>query len=35
MNGPMYHSLLQYTVLPDLRQGNQGNLDRLVWTQVW
>ena len=29
MNGQMYHSLLQYTVLPELRIRNGGNLDGL------
>ena len=35
MNGPLYHRLLQYHVLPELRQWNGGNLDRLVWQQVF
>ena len=34
MNGARYHSLLQYHVLPELRQWNGGDLDRLVWQQV-
>ena len=33
MDGRAYHSLLQYHVLPQLRQWNGGNLDRLVWAQ--
>ena len=33
MNGQMYHSLLQYTVLPELRIRNGGNLDGLWWQQ--
>ena len=33
MDGRAYHTLLQYHVLPDLRQWNGGRLDRLVWTQ--
>ena len=33
MDGPSYHSLLQYHVMPRLRQWNGGDLDRLVWTQ--
>ena len=33
MTGPAYHSLLQYTVLPELRTLNGGSLDRLTWTQ--
>ena len=33
MNGRKYHSLLQYHVLPEMRQWNGGNLDRLVWMQ--
>ena len=27
MNGPGYHALLQYHVLPELRQGNGGDLE--------
>ena len=34
MNRHRYHALLQYTVMPELRQWNGGNLDNLVWTQV-
>ena len=34
MTGARYHSLLQYHVLPELRQQNGGNLARLVWQQV-
>ena len=33
MDGDTYHKLLQYTVLPELRRVNGGNLDNLVWTQ--
>ena len=33
MDGPMYHSLLQYHVLPELRTSNNGNLNNLWWTQ--
>ena len=33
MTGPAYHSLLQYTVLPQLKAQNGGTLDGLTWTQ--
>ena len=33
MTGKVYHSLLQYTVLPELREWNGGSLDNLFWTQ--
>ena len=33
MTGDRYHSLLQYTVLPDIRTWNGGNLDNLYWSQ--
>ena len=33
LNGPGYHSLLQYHVMPELRRWNGGNLDRLWWQQ--
>ena len=33
LNGPGYHRLLQYSVLPELRRWNGGNLDRLWWQQ--
>ena len=33
MDGNKYHSLLQYHVLPELRQLNGGNLDGMVWQQ--
>ena len=33
MNGFRYHSLLQYHVLPELRQWNGGSLATLVWQQ--
>ena len=33
MNGFSYHSLLQYHVLPELRQWNGGSLATLVWQQ--
>ena len=33
MNGDRYHSLLQYHVLPELRQWNGGSLATLVWQQ--
>ena len=33
MTGPVYHSLLQHRVLPELRVNNGGNLDGLTWTQ--
>ena len=33
MIGTTYHTLLQHTVLPELRRLNGGNLDNLTWTQ--
>ena len=33
LTGVTYHSLLQYTVLPELRNWNGGNLDQLYWQQ--
>lgn len=33
MNGSRYHSLLQYTVLPEIRQWNGGDLNNLWWQQ--
>ena len=33
MNGAKYHRLLQYNVLPELREVNGGNLNNLTWTQ--
>lgn len=33
MNGASYHRLLQYTVFPELRQWNGGNMDGLYWQQ--
>ena len=33
MNGKRYHSLLQHTVMPELRLWNGGSLDQLVWMQ--
>ena len=33
MDGRKYHQLLQYRVLPELRNWNGGDLQRLVWTQ--
>ena len=33
MNGQRYHSLLQFHVLPEIRQWNGGNLFPLYWQQ--
>ena len=33
MNAARYHSLLQYHVLPEIRESNGGNLANLTWTQ--
>ena len=33
MNSQRYHALLQYHVLPELRNWNGGNLDGLWWSQ--
>ena len=33
LTGATYHSLLQYTVFPELRIWNNGNLDQLYWQQ--
>ena len=34
MTGPSYHSLLQHTVFPELRNWNDGNLNRLVCVSI-
>jgi hypothetical protein len=33
MNEAEYHRVLQHNALPDLRDGNGGDLERLVWQQ--